>query len=58
MNDSALVHAGWRQTLTLPQYREIVADSRIQEALHRWEEEEAATREQIRIYLADLHAAS
>ncbi len=58
MNDSALVHTGWRQALTLPQYREIVSDSRMQEALHRWEEEEAATREQIRVYLADLRAAT
>jgi len=58
MDDSALVHAGWRQALAMPQYREIVSDSRIQEALHRWEKEEAATREKIRVYLADLRAAT
>ena len=58
VNDTALIHQGWRQMLTQAQYKDIVADSRIQVALQRWEAEEAAVREQIRVYLADLHAAT
>jgi TolB-like protein len=58
VDDTVLVHPGWRQILTLAQYKDIVADSRIQVAMQRWETEEAAVREQIRVYLADLHAAT
>ncbi|MDH3612097.1 MAG: tetratricopeptide repeat protein [Gammaproteobacteria bacterium] len=55
---SVAMHLDWKQTLALPQYREIVADSRVQAAMQRWEEEETALRGQVQTYLADLRAAT
>ncbi len=56
--DSALQHPGWRRTLELESYAEIVADERIQAGLRRWEEEEACVRERVRNYLGDLRAST
>ena len=53
-----LVHQGWRQDIAQAQYKDVIADPRVQAALQRWEEEEAAVREQVRTYLADLSASS
>ena len=58
LNESALVHQGWRQDVAQAQYKDVIADPRVQAALQRWEEEEAAVREQVRTYLADLSASS
>ncbi|MDZ7769920.1 MAG: hypothetical protein U5K38_12940 [Woeseiaceae bacterium] len=56
-SESPLNHPGWRRALDQPQYRDIVADARVQAALQRWAEQEAYVREQVRAYLADLRAA-
>jgi TolB-like protein/tetratricopeptide (TPR) repeat protein len=57
-DDSPLQYAGWRQTLAQAQYKEVIADPRIQAVLQSWEEQEAEVREQVRTYLADLYAAT
>ena len=56
--DSVALNLGWRETFAQAQYKDIVADPRIQEALKRWEDEEAALRGQLQAYFADLHAAN
>ena len=56
--DSVALHLDWRETFAQAQYKDIVADPRIQAALRRWEDEEAALRAQVQGYFADLHAAS
>lgn len=48
----------WRDMLLQPHYAEVVADPRVQEAMRRWEEEEAALRGSVQTYFADLHAAT
>ncbi|MEX0707983.1 MAG: hypothetical protein WD078_08430 [Woeseia sp.] len=57
-SESPLNHPGWRRALDQPQYRDIVADARVQAALQRWEEQEADVREQVRAYLADLRGVA
>lgn len=56
-SDSPLNHPGWRRALDQPQYRDIVADARVEAAIERWEEQEADVREQVRAYLADVRGA-
>jgi len=58
VDDSVLRYPGWRRTLAQAQYKDIVADSRIQSVMRDWEAEEAAIRESVRAYLADLHAST
>ena len=55
---SVALHLDWRETFAQAQYTEIVADPRVQAALNRWEDEEAALRGQVQAYFADLHAAT
>jgi len=57
-DDSVLRYPGWRRTLAQAQYKDIVADPRIQGMLRAWEEEEADVRERVRNYLADLQAST
>ncbi|MBT8089858.1 MAG: hypothetical protein KJO01_06600 [Gammaproteobacteria bacterium] len=56
--DSVALNLGWRETIAQTQYKDIVADPRIQAALKRWEDEEAALRGQVQAYFADLRAAN
>jgi len=56
-SESVAANPGWRRTFSQAQYTEIVADPRIQAAMQRWEDEEAALRDQIKTYLADLSAS-
>ncbi len=56
-SESVALHLDWRETFSLPQYAEIVADARIQEALRRWEEEEAALRGSVQSYFNDMRAS-
>lgn len=53
-SEPVALNLGWEREFSLAQYKDIVADPRIQAAMRRWEEEEDALREQIRTYLADL----
>ena len=48
---------GWRETYTLPHYAAIAADSRIQDAMRRWEDEEASIRASVEAFFTDLQAA-
>ncbi|MGB5510554.1 MAG: tetratricopeptide repeat protein [Woeseiaceae bacterium] len=56
--NSVAVNLGWRENFSQAQYKDIVADPRIQAAMKRWEDEEAALRGQVQAYFADLHAAN
>jgi len=58
VDDSVLQYPGWRQALAQAQYKDIVADPRIQAMLQIWEDEEVAVRERVRNYLADLQAST
>jgi tetratricopeptide (TPR) repeat protein len=51
------VNLGWQETFAQAQYAELVADSRVQAAMQRWQDEEEALRGQVRAYFADLQAA-
>ena len=55
---SVATNLGWRDTFAQAQFADIVADSRVQAAMRRWEGEEEALRTQVRSYLADLQASS
>jgi TolB-like protein/tetratricopeptide (TPR) repeat protein len=61
--EQVLVHSvtsnlGWREQFAQAQYTDIVADPGVQDALQRWEDEEAALRGQVQAYFADLQAAT
>ena len=56
--NSVAMNLGWRDDFAQAHYKDIVADPRIQDALKRWEDEEAALRGQVQAYFADLHAAN
>jgi len=45
---------GWERIYSQAQYNELVADPRVQAAMQRWEAEEAALRDKVRRFLADL----
>ena len=51
------LNLGWREVFAQAHFRQVVADTRVQEAMGRWEREEAALRSDVRAYLADLQAA-
>jgi TolB-like protein len=46
----------WRERFEAAQYRDIVADPRVSEALERWRSEYQKAREAVRAYLAELSA--
>ena len=48
----------WRRSLALPQYENIVADARVQQALQRWDEEWSALQARVSSYLEDLSSAT
>jgi hypothetical protein len=54
--DSVLLHSGWQKLAELDQFSELVADDRIQVAMQRWRDEQAAQSEQVKTYLAELSA--
>jgi tetratricopeptide (TPR) repeat protein len=55
---SVAINLTWRDRLSQAQFTELVADPRIQAAMQRWEEDEAALRGQVQAYMADLQAAT
>jgi TolB-like protein/tetratricopeptide (TPR) repeat protein len=57
-SQSVALNPYWRDMLLQPQYARVVADPRVQEAMRRWEEEEADLRASVESYFADLHAAT
>ncbi|MDH3620695.1 MAG: tetratricopeptide repeat protein [Gammaproteobacteria bacterium] len=56
-SQSVALNPDWRDMLLQPQYAEIVADPRVQEAMRRWEEEEVDLRASVETYFADFQAA-
>ncbi|MDJ0749494.1 MAG: hypothetical protein QNJ11_08415 [Woeseiaceae bacterium] len=56
-SDPVAMHMNWRETYTQPHYAEVAADPRIQQAIRRWEADEAALRADVEAYFADLQAA-
>ena len=52
------INPNWRGNLAQAQYQPIVADPRVQEAMQRWEDEEAALRGSIESYFRDMQAAN
>jgi len=48
----------WRTRYSQAQYKEFVEDSRVQDAMKKWETEEAMIRDRVRNYLLDLSSAS
>jgi len=56
-SQSVALNPGWRDMLLQPHYVDVVADPRVQEAMRRWEAEEAELRASVESYFADLHAA-
>ena len=57
-SQSVALNPYWRDMLLQPHYAEVVADPRVQEAMRRWEAEEAELRASVESYFADLHAAT
>ena len=51
------MNLGWRNVFMQARFEEVVADARVQAAMERWEQDEAALRSEVRSYLADLQAA-
>jgi TolB-like protein/Tfp pilus assembly protein PilF len=52
------MNLGWRDVFSQARFAEVAADARVQAAIERWEEDEAALRSEVRSYLADLQVAS
>lgn len=57
-SQSVALNPYWREMLLQPQYADVVADPRVQEAIRRWEAEEVELRASVESYFADLHAAT
>ena len=55
---SVATSLGWKETLSLPLFAEIVADPRVQLAMQRWEKEESAIGDNVSAYLQDLQGRS
>jgi TolB-like protein/Tfp pilus assembly protein PilF len=56
-SESVAVHLDWRDMLLQPRYASLLEDQRIQQAIQRWEDEEAALRGSVESYFEDMHAA-
>ena len=48
----------WRETMAQAQFEAVVADPRVQEAMQRWDEQEAALRGDVQSYFQDMQAAN
>ena len=56
-SESVAMHLDWRETWLQPHYAQVVEDERVQDAMQRWEEEEAVLRGSVESYFADMHAS-
>lgn len=56
--EPVLLNLEWEETLKQAQYADVVEDPRVQAAMRRWQTEEDELREEIRLWLADLQAAT
>ena len=56
-SESVAMHLDWKETWLQPHYAEVIEDERIQAAMQRWEDEEAALRGSVESYFADMHAS-
>ncbi len=56
-SESVALHLDWRDAWMQPQFAEIVADPRVQEAIQRWDDEEEALRGSVQSWFSDMHAS-
>ncbi|MGB5687719.1 MAG: tetratricopeptide repeat protein [Woeseiaceae bacterium] len=56
-SESVALHLDWRDAWMQPQFAEIVADPRVQEAIQRWDDEEKALRGSVQSWFSDMHAS-
>jgi len=56
-SQSVALNLAWRDAWMQPQYADIMADPRVQEAVLRWEEEEAVLRGRVQSWFADMYAS-
>jgi TolB-like protein/cytochrome c-type biogenesis protein CcmH/NrfG len=57
-SESVALHLDWRADWMQPQFADIIADPRVQDAMLRWEEEEEALRGSVQSWFSDMHAAN
>jgi len=57
-SESVALHLDWRADWMRPQFADIIADPRVQDAMLRWEEEEEALRGSVQSWFSDMHAAN
>lgn len=57
-SEPVVLNLEWEETFKQAQYAEVVEDPRVQAAMKRWQDEENALREEVRLWLADLQAAT
>jgi len=57
-SESVALHLDWRADWMRPQFADIIADPRVQDAMLRWEEEEEALRGSVQSWFLDMHAAN
>ena len=57
-SEPVILNLEWEETFKQAQYAEVVEDPRVQKAMKKWQDEEAELREEIRLWLADLQAAT
>jgi hypothetical protein len=51
------MNLGWRDAFAQAQFKEFVADPRIQAAMKNWEDEETALRDRVKSFLSDLRSS-
>ena len=56
--ESVASHLDWKRAISQPLFAEFVEDPGVQAAMKRWEDEEAALRDQLKAFLADLSVSS
>jgi len=55
---SVAQNLGWREMFAQAQYKDVVADPRVQAAMQRWEDEEKRLRAQVEGYFKDLQSTT
>ncbi len=54
---SVAMNLNWRDTWQQGRYDDLASDTRVQDAIARWEEEETVLRGSVQSYFADMHAS-
>lgn len=56
-SESVAKNLDWRDTWLQPHYSDLTSDTRVQDAIVRWEEEETVLRGSVQSYFADMRAS-